>query len=139
MSKVPANWDYVKRVVEIRNEMKKDTLIFGNGDVIDIPDAIKKAKETKCDGIMFGRAIFGSPWLFSKKVPTTSEKIKIMLEHTKLFEKLLGDIKSFSIMKKHYKAYINGFDGARELRTKLMKTNSFKEVKEAIDIFDDLS
>jgi tRNA-dihydrouridine synthase len=44
-----------------------------------------------------------------------------MVEHTKLFEELLGDIKSFSIMKKHYKAYCTGFDGAKELRLQLME------------------
>jgi len=44
-----------------------------------------------------------------------------MVEHTKLFEELLGDIKSFSIMKKHYKAYCTGFPGAKELRLELME------------------
>jgi len=32
-------------------------------------------------------------------------------------------------MKKHYKAYINGFVGAKELRIKLMKSNSLKDVQ----------
>ncbi|MSU75068.1 MAG: tRNA-dihydrouridine synthase [Candidatus Magasanikbacteria bacterium] len=49
-----------------------------------------------------------------------AEKLRVMVEHTKLFEKLLGDKKNFHIMKKHYKAYVNGFAGAKELRIKLM-------------------
>jgi nifR3 family TIM-barrel protein len=64
LSLVPANWDYVKRVVEIRDKMKVKTLIIGNGDVLDLEDGRKKAKETGCDGVMVGRAIFGNPWLF---------------------------------------------------------------------------
>ncbi len=62
-----------------------------------------------------------------------------MVEHTKLFEELFGSTrlrgsfgeasKNFSIMKKHYKAYVNGFDGAAELRAKLMETNSASEVE----------
>ncbi|MDI9354840.1 MAG: hypothetical protein QM532_01240 [Cyanobium sp. MAG06] len=55
-----------------------------------------------------------------------------MLEHTRLFEDKLGDIKSFAIMKKHYKAYINGFLGAGELRDRLYHTNNYKEVEEII-------
>jgi tRNA-dihydrouridine synthase len=41
MSDVPAHWDLMKRIVEIRNEMAKDTLIIGNGDATDLEDAKK--------------------------------------------------------------------------------------------------
>lgn len=135
MSKVPANWDYVRRVVEIRNKMKVKTKIIGNGDVMNIEDGMKKAKETGCDGIMVGRGIFGNPWLFSGKIPTTKEKLKVLVEHTKLFEKLLGKSRNFAVMKKHFKAYVNGFDGAKELRVRLMETKNYKEVKGIVDNF----
>lgn len=52
--------------------------------------------------------------------PSIAEKLRVMVEHTYLFEKLLGEHKSFDIMKKHYKAYVNGFAGAKELRMQLM-------------------
>jgi tRNA-dihydrouridine synthase len=55
-----------------------------------------------------------------------------MFEHTNLFDELLGDFKSFALMKKHYKAYVNGFDGAKELRIKLMEAHSAKEVAEIL-------
>jgi nifR3 family TIM-barrel protein len=135
MSKVPARWEHVKRAVEIRNKMGRSTLIFGNGDVKDLEDARKKVEETGCDGIMLGRAIFGNPWLFAEREPNLSEKLHVMIEHTKLFEELLGDIKSFSLMKKHYKAYVNGFDGAVELRGRLMETTTAKQVEEIVDDF----
>jgi tRNA-dihydrouridine synthase len=35
-------------------------------------------------------------------------------------------------MKKHFKAYVNGFDGAKELRVKLMETNNAKIVEKII-------
>jgi len=135
MSKVPANWDFIKRVVEIRNGMKVKTKIIGNGDVLDIEDGKRKALETGCDGIMIGRAIFGNPWFFSGKVPTVKEKLKVMVKHTKLFEKLLGKSRNFAVMKKHFKAYVNGFDGAKELRIKLMKTENSGEIKAIVDNF----
>jgi tRNA-dihydrouridine synthase len=112
MSKVPAHWIDVKRVVEIRNEMKVDTLIFGNGDVNNLKEAMARVEETGCDGVMIGRGIFGNPWLWSEHEPTTKEKLLVLVEHTKLFEELMTGVKSFALMKKHYKAYVNGFDGA---------------------------
>ena len=120
LSLVPAHWEVMRQIVDLRDSMKKDTLIIGNGDVADIEDAKKKAHETGCDGIMLGRAIFGNPWLFTGKIPTVQEKLDVMIEHTKLFEKMLGKHKNFALMKKHYKAYVNGFDGAKELRIRLM-------------------
>ncbi len=139
MSKVPAQWEMVKRAVEIRNELKSNALILGNGDVKDLQDAKQKIQETGADGVMLGRAIFGNPWLFKDKeknyIPTIPEKLAVLLEHTKLFEELLGDIKNFAIMKKHYKAYVNNFDGAAELRAKLMESNTAQEVEEKIKEF----
>lgn len=135
MSKVPARWEYIKRVVEIRNKMKVKTKIIGNGDVLDLEQGRQLAKETGCDGIMIGRAIFGNPWLFSGKIPTVKEKLKVMVEHTKLFEKLLGQHKNFAVMKKHFKAYVNGFTGAKELRVELMETKDAGEVEAVVKKF----
>lgn len=146
MSFVPARWEHVREAVAIRDRLGSQTLIFGNGDALDLADARKKAEESGADGVMLGRAIFGNPWLFASSSrtnlgsgerfvlsPLVKEKLAIMLEHTKLFEKLLGGIKNFAIMKKHFKAYVEGFDGARELRMKLMETNSASEVEAIVN------
>ncbi len=135
MSLVPARWEHVAEVVAIRDRMNLKTKIIGNGDVRDIEHAKVLAEQTGCDGVMLGRAIFGNPWLFSGKVPTIKEKLKVMVEHTKLFEELLGKYKNFSIMKKHYKAYINGFDGAKELRVKLMEAKDSNEIEKLVGEF----
>ena len=135
MSLVPAHWELMKQIVDIRDNMGKETLILGNGDVTDLEDGRKKAAETGCDGVMLGRAIFGNPWLFSEKVPTIQEKLDVMIEHTKLFEKMLGTHKNFALMKKHYKAYVNGFDGAKELRVRLMEAENAVEVERMVGDF----
>ena len=61
--------------------------------------------------------------------------MRVLVEHTKLFEKLFRNRKSFSIMKKHFKAHISGFDGAGELRAKLMETENSQEVEKIVDNF----
>jgi tRNA-dihydrouridine synthase len=132
MSKVPARWEEIKKAVEIRNKAGAETLIFGNGDVETTQDAKQKAEETGADGVMIGRGIFGNPWVFAGKKRdeiSVSERLLVMVEHTKLFQKQLGDLKNFAIMKKHYKAYVEGFDGAKELRHMLMEAKDAGEVE----------
>jgi tRNA-dihydrouridine synthase len=145
MSKVPAQWGHVKQAVEIRDKFalrraqgENKCLIFGNGDVKDLSEAKLRVEETGCDGIMLGRAIFGNPRLFQCSAEhwnNQGERLKVLVEHTKLFEKLLGEYKNFAIMKKHFKAYVSGFDGAAELRAKLMEVETAEEVEEIVSEF----
>ncbi len=139
MSKVPAKWGRVKDAVELRNKLKSETLIFGNGDVIDLEDAYKKAEETGCDGIMIGRGIFGNPWVFNRELEggkniTLKQKLEALVEHTFLFEKHLSH-KNFALMKKHYKAYVNGFNNASDLRNELMAAKDATEVSQIVQNF----
>lgn len=133
LSKAPAKWERVKKVVEIVKKSGKEILVIGNGDVLNLEEGMIKAKKSGADGVMFGRAIFGNPWLFdtnkNKANISVEEKLIVMVEHTKLFEKLLGKEKNFAIMKKHYKAYAHGFDGAKELRIDLMSATKAKDVE----------
>jgi tRNA-dihydrouridine synthase len=146
MSKVPAHWEVMPEIMEIVNSRDQEIrpIILGNGDVMTLAEAEEKVVETGCDGVMIGRGIFGNPWLFdrTKQVISISERMRSMLEHTKLFEKMYCGIsagggptsvgKNFEVMKKHYKAYVNGFDGAKELRIKLMASKDFDEVEQII-------
>ncbi|MFA6432976.1 MAG: tRNA-dihydrouridine synthase, partial [Candidatus Paceibacterota bacterium] len=136
-------WEHVKEVVGIRDRMGVPTLIIGNGDALNLEDARAKAAASGADGVMLGRAIFGNPWLFSELhskdgkpvVPTLEEKLRVLVDHSKLYEKLLGDIKSFAIMKKHFKAYVHGFDHAKELRVKLMEAESAADLEKTVEGF----
>ncbi|PIR83665.1 tRNA-dihydrouridine synthase [Candidatus Kaiserbacteria bacterium CG10_big_fil_rev_8_21_14_0_10_51_14] len=148
MSDVPARWDTVARAVQIRNAIQNPrgdtswikTLIIGNGDVKDIADARAKAAETKCDGVMLGRAIYGNPWLFNdlrnryngfvnRYMPTSEERLQALSEHLAFFDELLGDTTNYATMKKHFKAYISGWDGAKELRMRMMETENVVEAQ----------
>lgn len=135
MSKVPADWGAVKRAVNFIKKncpVKTRPFVIGNGDALSMDDAKAKAKQSGADGVMLGRAIFGNPWLFNKKIQVESipfeKKMKAMLEHTKLYDKVYKGVKNFDNMKKHYKAYINNFEGAKELRNQLMQTKNASEV-----------
>lgn len=127
MSKVPARWELVKETVEISKG--SGVLIAGNGDVQSLNEAREKVASTGCDGVMIGRGIFGNPWLFSGKNDiATRDRLKVMIEHAELFRELLAEHKNFALLKKHYKAYTNGFRGAKDLRVKLMEANSIDDI-----------
>lgn len=139
MSKVPARWEEMARIKNLRDKLSPETVLLGNGDVLTVADARNKTKQYGIDGVMIGRGIFGNPWLFAEKIPSVEERLRVCLEHTRLFEELYfknGEwMRNFDIMKKHYKAYINGFDGAKELRIKLMEAKDVDEVEAVLMAF----
>ncbi len=136
MSDVPAHWELMPEVVRLRNEISPETLIIGNGDVATPADAAVLCTKYGCDGVMIGRGIFGKPWLFGRNESggekTPEERLKVMVEHAQLFEKTFKGIKNFEVMKKHFKAYVSGWDGAKELRVKLMAVETAREVKKIV-------
>jgi len=141
LSLVPAKWDQVALAVKMVKDLpeEKRPLILGNGDVTALAEAEAKARETGADGIMIGRGIFGNPWMFNRATPIEKvpvhKRLQAMIEHTKLFEKKFAGIKDFAVMRKHYKAYVNGFDGAKELRMQLMEAENASQVEKMVNEF----
>lgn len=88
LSKVEAHWELAPRAVEIAKD--SGVLILGNGDVKITGEALRLAEETGLDGIMIGRGIFGTPWLFANLAQTKSSgsQIERPLGHpiSKMFE-----------------------------------------------------
>ncbi|MCK9597179.1 tRNA-dihydrouridine synthase [Candidatus Pacearchaeota archaeon] len=137
LSDVPAHWELAREIVDFVWSQKRDLILIGNGDIKTKEEGIEFAQKSGFDGIMIGRGIFGNPWFFDskkKKEISVKEKLTALLEHIKIFDKelLKKGHKNFAVMKKHFKAYVNGFGGAKELRVKLMNTNNFKEVEKII-------
>lgn len=136
-SKVPAHWDEMPRIVELA--AGQDVLILGNGDIDSIAQAEKVCKETGCDGVMMGRAIFGNPWLFNReravKKISVDEKLDTMLKHCRLYEEVFGDHKKFLVMRKHLMAYASGFPGAKELRMSFERVFTAADVIAAVEAF----
>lgn len=141
MSLVPADWEQMKKAVEIRNRVNPNVLLIGNGDVQDLEDARTKVTESGCDGAMLGRAMFGNPWVFlqSKNEPGESrslkEKLSALVELAQGFEKI-SPPKHFAILKKHIKAFVTGFDGAADLRARLMQAESATDIQRIVEGLD---
>ena len=135
MSKVPAHWDEIGKAAVLCR--KAEIPIVGNGDIMSHAEGVEKAKQYGLNGIMAGRAIFSNPWFFDSAIDpatkTPEERIALMKKHVELFTELWGTAKHFDVMKKFFKIYISGWEGAKELRAKLMLTKNLKQVSDILN------
>lgn len=136
LSEVPAHWEEVEKVVRLRDKMKKDTVIIGNGDIESREIAEQRISQTGVDGVMIGRGIFKDPWIFNANYHGShvsfQKKVEKLQEHMELFEKTWGKRKSYSIMKKFVKCYITGVPHVSIIRAKLMETENYLQAQEIL-------
>ncbi len=129
-----ASWDEIKKAVFLRDALKKETLILGNGDIKDLNQAKERVDKFGVDGVLIGRATFGNPWFFSGKTPTPKDRINAALKHLDIYYEVFGDFK-FHNIKKHLAWYISGFSHSKELRMMLMQTKNKKEAETILKDF----
>lgn len=137
LSEVPANWDLIGQAVQLRNSLSPSTLIVGNGDVMSRRQAEELAKKYGLDGIMIGRGVLHDPFAMSKNSPWEEwgkeQKLELFANHIKLYVNTYKDReRSFEALRKFCKLYINGFEGASELRGQFMETKTPQEALEIL-------
>jgi tRNA-dihydrouridine synthase len=145
-----ADWEAIGREAKVVHA--HHGVILGNGDITGLEDAKEKVAKYGLDGVLIGRSAEGNPGIFSqsqiinsqilKLDPTKEQRLAWMVEHAQVFEKIFkpeieieGDVRWFMPMRKHLAWYCKGFDGAVEMRSKLMLTNNVQDV---MDIVKDL-
>lgn len=137
MSKVPARWELMSEIKQLRDSLSPTTLLVGNGDVMSKKQAEQLAEQYDLDGIMIGRGIFNDPFVFADQSPwanmSESERKALYAKHVKLFAKTWkNNERRVHTLNKFCKVYIQGFDGAKELREKLMNAGSTDELLELL-------
>jgi tRNA-dihydrouridine synthase len=131
-----ANWEVIAKAAAVVHSSGLPTTILGNGDIKSMADALDRIARYGVDGVLVGRATFGNPWFFKgTEVGATDipleERVKIAIEHSELHEKMLPEYPFFA-MRKNLGWYVKGFEGAKEVRVKLMLSNSSDEVREIL-------
>lgn len=137
LSKVPAHWELMSQIIELKNKISPKTLIVGNGDLLSLEEVSEKFKNYHCDGFMIGRGIFHNPWLFNSKIKieemTSSDRLNLYIKHIKLFGKTWKDKKNDATLKKFGKTYINNFSDASHLRESVMRAKDISQMIEIIE------
>jgi tRNA-dihydrouridine synthase len=137
LSKVPANWDLVGQARQLRDSLSPGTLIVGNGDIMSRQQGVELAEKYSLDGVMIGRGIFHDPFAFSQASPWShwgkEQKLELFAKHIELYLKTYqAEERRFEALRKFCKLYINGFDGAHELRAKFMETKNPQQALELL-------
>lgn len=140
MSKVPARWEDIAKVREIRDNIAPNTLIVGNGDVTSRQQGEQLAKQHKLDGIMIGRGIFTDPYIFALNSPwedvSEPEKLRKFQDHIKLFVNTYPPMqkgRNWESLKRMAKIYVHGIENASVFRDQLMRSKSSDEMLGVID------
>lgn len=135
MSKVPAKWQDIANIRELRDKISPKTLIVGNGDVTSRIQGEQLAKKYNLDGIMIGRAIFSDPYVFAKESPWATmpqaQKLQMYIRHIELFISTYPpELKSrnWESLKRMAKIYIHGIEGASAFRDVFVRSKSPAEM-----------
>lgn len=133
-----ADWDIIRQVKEAVS-----IPVIGNGDVSSGEDAERMVSETRCDGIMVGRAVQGNPWIFQELIhyeetgeklarPSVTEVREMMLRHAKLQMECKGDYTAIREMRKHVAWYTAGFPNSARLRAEINQVESYEELEKLL-------
>jgi tRNA-dihydrouridine synthase len=136
MSKVPAHWELMKEIRELRDQIAPQTLLIGNGDIMNKAEAAKLMQESGIDGVMVGRGIFHDPWFFEQNpsVHPLAEHIALLRYQLDLFEATWADQpRSFDPLKRFFKVYVRNFPEAAHVRDQLMHTRTIPEARAVLD------
>lgn len=142
MSKVPADWSAIGQCRELRDSISPETLIVGNGDVLTRQQGVELAERYKLDGVMVGRGIFQDPYFFAEQSPwqgkTPHERLELYRKQVQLFANTWQNReRAVATLNKFCKVYVNGFDGAKELREQLMQASSTDELLQILTLARD--
>ena len=174
MSKVPAHFELIPDIKQLRDDSAPQTLLTINGDIRDRVHGLKLVEQYGVDGIMIGRGIFANPFAFTAQDPQSAQarvavggaaptepskasekgadqptrletsdlrelandrsgankRINLLRLQLDLYDKYHEQTgRPFETLKRFFKIYIRDFEGASELRDRLMHTKSTDDVR----------
>ncbi len=129
-----ADWNLIKKVVEMRDALSPKTKIVGNGDVSSIVQANEYVEKYGVDGVMIGREVMKNPWVFSNHVPSKKERLETLLFHLEEMEKFTKKFqdKGWQSIKKFYYGYLREDEELVSLRKELFQITTLEDSRRVI-------
>ena len=136
MSKVDAHYELIPEIKALRDEIAPHTLLTINGDIRDRQHGEELVEKYGVDGVMIGRGIFHNPFAFEseKREHSREELLGLLRLQLDLHDKYSAELgpRKFDPLKRFFKIYVREFEGAGELRDKLMHTKTTDEVRQLL-------
>ena len=118
-----------RRLIRRGDQVLANLPIIGNGDVLDLDDARRMARETGCAAVMVGRAAMANPWIFSGRAGASlAERVDLALEQLRLMADYKGERAGVRETRKHLALYFKGLAHASEMRRQLLTTDSLQNL-----------
>lgn len=118
--------------------------VIGNGDIRTPSDAERMFRETRCDGVMIGRAAIANPWILSQvrdylegrppqPDPSFDERCRVALEHLgRHIAEVGSEERAVRSLRGQLPGYFRGFEGAARLRERISRACSVADVQAAL-------
>ncbi len=134
MSKVPAHFELIDAIKKLRDEIEPSTLLIINGDIRDRSHGLELVTKHGIDGVMIGRGVFANPFCFADTPHDLTEQKNRLLEllhyHLDRYDAYNDQTqRPYETLKRFFKIYIRDFDGAGDIRVKLMETHTTDEAR----------
>ncbi len=126
-----ADWEYIKKVKE-----NSPLPIIGNGDIVTPELAVKRLRETGCDGVMIGRGCLKNPNIFRyASAILKEEKYEMNVNFGNLISQLHEHLDGFydsrmtSLqIKKFASWYSSGFHDSSQFRKRIFQEKNLNDV-----------
>jgi tRNA-dihydrouridine synthase B len=123
-----ADWEAIAAVKRSVSRMP----VVGNGDIDSAETAVRRLRESGCDGVMIAREALSKPWIFAQAAallrgaepprdPTLDEQRELVLHHYDLVCRRFGVERGTLLMRKFACSYAQGLPGARDFRGKVSR------------------
>ncbi|MDA9317304.1 tRNA dihydrouridine synthase DusB [Puniceicoccaceae bacterium] len=133
-----ANWPIIAEVAE-----ELTIPVIGNGNIAGAEDVIRIREQTKCAGLMIGRAALGYPWIFRDikyylshgeipEPPSIAERWATIIEYThKIMARPFREERHDSLgwMRPKFIALTKGMEGARRIRGALCQVSQIEDLE----------
>jgi nifR3 family TIM-barrel protein len=133
-----SRWEEVARV-----KRAAGIPIILSGDVTSPETAERAFRETGCDAIMIGRAVYGRPWIFKAihahfenkefSVPGFEEMRQVILDQVDMGIAAIGEENAVMRFRKHLLWYTKGIPGVVALRPAVSRVSTRHEVEKMLD------
>ncbi|MEZ4319544.1 MAG: tRNA dihydrouridine synthase DusB [Myxococcota bacterium] len=120
--------------------------VLANGDIVDVPSAVRALEETGCDGLMVGRGAIRDPWVFQKigahldgrpaPVVDVLERKRVLLGYLDAIRsRFRNDHGALGRFKKIAKYFTEGVPNGDGLRTAVLHSATVEQAVERVEAF----